>query len=72
MYSGTGAQVLNNLVHSTMQVLADGGGISLAGAQGTSSAGAVVRGNVVRDTITPYNFALYTDYGAAWITVQDN
>jgi hypothetical protein len=73
VYSGTGAQVLNNLVHNTMQVLADGGGIYLAGAQGTSSDdGAVVRGNVVRDTITPYNFALYTDYGAAWITVQDN
>jgi hypothetical protein len=73
VYSGTGAQVLNNLVHNTMQVLADGGGIYLAGAQGTSSDdGAMVRGNVVRDTITPYNFALYTDYGAAWITVQDN
>ncbi|MBP2327625.1 hypothetical protein JOF56_008010 [Kibdelosporangium banguiense] len=73
VYSGTGTQVLNNLVHNTMQVLADGGGIYLAGPQGTSSAdGALVRGNVVRDTITHYNFALYTDYGAAWITVQDN
>jgi hypothetical protein len=73
VYAGTGAQVLHNLVHDTMQVLADGGGIYLAGSQGSSHAnGALVRGNVVRDTITPYNFALYTDYGAAWITVQGN
>jgi Right handed beta helix region len=73
VYSGRGAQVLNNLVHDTMQVLADGGGIYLAGSQGSSHAsGALVRGNVVRDTITPYNFGLYTDYGAAWVTVQGN
>ncbi|MDP9869732.1 MULTISPECIES: right-handed parallel beta-helix repeat-containing protein [Streptosporangium] len=73
VYEGRGAQVLNNLVHDTMQVLADGGGIYLSGSQGTSHAsGALVRGNVVRDTITPYNFGLYTDYGAAWVTVQGN
>ncbi|MET0235179.1 MAG: right-handed parallel beta-helix repeat-containing protein [Kibdelosporangium sp.] len=73
VYSTTRTQVVNNLVHNTMQALADGGGIYLSGPQGTSyDDGAVVRGNVVRDTITPYNFALYTDYGAAWITVQDN
>jgi hypothetical protein len=72
-YDGRGIQVLNNLVHNTMQVLADGGGIYIAGSQGTSHAnGALIRGNVVRDTITPYNFGLYTDYGAAWVTIQGN
>ncbi|MER5626932.1 hypothetical protein ABT061_38480 [Streptosporangium sp. NPDC002544] len=30
----------------------------------------MVRGNVVRDTLTPYDFALHTDYGAAWVTVE--
>ncbi|MFD1933473.1 MULTISPECIES: right-handed parallel beta-helix repeat-containing protein [Nonomuraea] len=73
VYEGRGAQVLDNLVHDTMQVLADGGGIYLSGSQGVSYAsGALIRGNVVRDTITPYNFGLYTDYGAAWVTVQGN
>jgi parallel beta helix pectate lyase-like protein len=73
VYEGRGTQVLNNLVHDTMQVLADGGGIYLAGSQGASHAsGALIRGNVVRDTVTPYNFGLYTDYGAAWVTVQGN
>lgn len=73
IYEGRGAQVLNNLVHDTMRVLADGGGIYLSGAQGTSYAsGALIRGNVVRDTHTPYNFGLYTDYGAAWVTVVGN
>ncbi|CAM3423536.1 right-handed parallel beta-helix repeat-containing protein [Kibdelosporangium persicum] len=73
LYDGSSAQVLNNLVNDTMQVLADGGGIYIAGTQGTSHAdGALIRGNVVRDTVTPYNYALYTDYGAAWVTVQGN
>lgn len=72
-YEGRGTHVLNNLVHDTMRVLADGGGIYLAGAQGDSHAnGAVVRGNVVKDTITPYNFGLYTDYGATWVAVEGN
>ncbi|MEE4417873.1 right-handed parallel beta-helix repeat-containing protein [Streptomyces bugieae] len=66
-------QVLENLIHRTMTVLADGGGIYLNGRQGASYAdGTLVRGNVIRDTITPYNFGLYTDYGAAWVTVQGN
>lgn len=73
VYDSTGVQILHNLVHDTMQVLADGGGIYIAGRQGTSYAdGALVRGNVVLDTVTPYNYALYTDYGAAWVTVQGN
>lgn len=73
VYPGRGTQVLNNLIHDTMQVLADGGGIYVAGPQGDSHAsGALVRGNVVRDTITRYNFGLYTDYGAAWVTVPGN
>ncbi|UJB39969.1 right-handed parallel beta-helix repeat-containing protein [Streptomyces sp. A1-5] len=66
-------QVTGNLIHRTMTALADGGGIYLNGRQGSSYAdGTVVRGNVVRDTVTPYNFGLYTDYGAAWVTVQGN
>ncbi|MGW6919609.1 right-handed parallel beta-helix repeat-containing protein [Kitasatospora sp. NPDC054939] len=73
VYGGHGTRVLNNLVHDTMQVLADGGGIYLSGPQGTSPEdGALVRGNVVRDTVTPYNFGLYLDYGAAWVTVEGN
>ncbi|MET9340400.1 right-handed parallel beta-helix repeat-containing protein [Nonomuraea sp. NPDC003804] len=73
VYEGSGAQLVHNLVHDTMQVLADGGGIYISGRQGGSYAtGALVRGNVVRDTITPYNFGLYTDYGATWVTVQGN
>ncbi|MGG2463983.1 right-handed parallel beta-helix repeat-containing protein [Streptomyces sp. RGM 3693] len=66
-------QIIENLIHHTMTVLADGGGIYLNGRQGTSYAdGTLVRGNVIRDTVTPYNFGLYTDYGAAWVTVQGN
>ncbi|MFB9318020.1 right-handed parallel beta-helix repeat-containing protein [Cryptosporangium minutisporangium] len=70
---GEGTRVLHNLTARTLGVLADGGGIYLSGPQGTSAAnGAVVRGNVVEDTRTPYNFGLYTDYGAAWVTVEEN
>ncbi|MFI7633295.1 right-handed parallel beta-helix repeat-containing protein [Nonomuraea sp. NPDC049400] len=70
---GEGTRVLRNLTADTMQVLADGGGIYLAGAQGTSRAdGALVQGNVIEDTRTPYNFGLYTDYGASWVTVEGN
>ncbi|MFF4986374.1 right-handed parallel beta-helix repeat-containing protein [Streptosporangium saharense] len=70
---GTGTRVLSNLTTGTMRTLADGGGIYLAGPQGDShDSGAVVRGNVIEDTRTPYNFGLYTDYGAAWVTVEEN
>ncbi|WP_052230335.1 right-handed parallel beta-helix repeat-containing protein [Streptomyces sp. CT34] len=66
-------RIVENLIHHTMTVLADGGGIYLNGRQGTSCTdGTLVRGNVVRDTVTRYNFGLYTDYGAAWVTVQGN
>ncbi len=66
-------KVLNNLVFNSMQVLADGAGINLANAQGTSyEDGGVVSGNVIRDAITSYNFGLYTDYGTAWLTVEGN
>ncbi|MFD0887771.1 right-handed parallel beta-helix repeat-containing protein, partial [Streptosporangium algeriense] len=68
-----GTRILNNLTNGTMQVLADGGGVYLAGPQGDShDSGAVIRGNVIEDTRTPYNFGLYTDYGAAWVTVEEN
>ncbi|WP_436759662.1 right-handed parallel beta-helix repeat-containing protein [Streptosporangium sp. V21-05] len=70
---GRSTRVLRNLTFDTLKVLADGGGIYLSGPQGDShDSGAVIRGNVVRDTLTPYNFALYTDYGAAWVTVEGN
>ncbi|MFD0487650.1 right-handed parallel beta-helix repeat-containing protein [Saccharopolyspora spinosporotrichia] len=70
---GTGARILRNLVTDSMGTLADGGGIYVSGPQGDSpDNGAVVAGNVVKDTRTPYNFGLYTDYGAAWVTVEDN
>jgi hypothetical protein len=70
---GQGTRVQRNLTVDTMQVLADGGGIYLSGAQGSSADdGAVVLGNVIEDTRTPYNFALYTDYGASWVTVEGN
>ncbi|WP_309113135.1 right-handed parallel beta-helix repeat-containing protein [Saccharothrix sp.] len=66
-------RILRNHVTGAMGVLADGGGIYIAGPQGTShDDGARVHGNVITDTRTPYNFALYTDYGAAWVTVTDN
>ncbi|MEV8637315.1 right-handed parallel beta-helix repeat-containing protein [Streptosporangium sp. NPDC051023] len=70
---GRGTRILGNLTTDTMKVLADGGGIYVAGPQGDSSeSGAVIRGNVIKDTRTPYNFGLYTDYGAAWVTVEEN
>jgi parallel beta helix pectate lyase-like protein len=68
-----GTQVVANLVERSMGVLMDGGGIYLSAPQGSSFAGgAVVRGNVIRDVLTSYNFGLYADYGAAWITVMGN
>lgn len=70
---GRGTRILRNLTTGTMQVLADGGGVYLSGPQGDShDTGAIIRGNVVEDTRTPYNFGLYTDYGAAWVTVEEN
>ncbi len=68
-----GTQVIANLVERSMGKLMDGGGIYLSAPQGSSFAGgAVVRGNVIRDVLTSYNFGLYTDYGAAWITIVGN
>ncbi|MEU6035975.1 right-handed parallel beta-helix repeat-containing protein [Actinomadura sp. NPDC047616] len=70
---GRGTRIVRNLVTGSMSVLADGGGVYLSGPQGDSPGnGAVVSGNVIKDTRTPYNFALYTDYGAAWVTVEGN
>jgi hypothetical protein len=68
-----GSQITHNLVCRTMTKLADGGGINLADVQGESmQTGALVRGNVVIDTMTKYNFAIYTDYGAKWVTAERN
>lgn len=73
LYQSRGARLVGNLVHDTMLVLADGGGIYISGPQGEGEEDrAVVAHNVVRDTLTPYNFGLYTDYGAAWLTVRGN
>lgn len=70
---GEGTRILRNLTVSTMEVLADGGGVYLSGPQGESAAGgAVVLGNVIEDTRTPYNFGLYADYGASWVTLEEN
>ncbi|WP_433236022.1 right-handed parallel beta-helix repeat-containing protein [Streptosporangium sp. CA-135522] len=70
---GQGTRILRNLTTATMGVLADGGGVYLSGPQGDSHQnGAVICGNVIKDTRTPYNFALYTDYGATWVTVEEN
>jgi hypothetical protein len=71
--AGQGTRILRNRTTATMGVLADGGGVYLSGPQGDSARnGAEIRGNVIMDTRTPYNFALYTDYGAAWVTVEGN
>ncbi|MEV7549421.1 right-handed parallel beta-helix repeat-containing protein [Amycolatopsis sp. NPDC089917] len=68
-----GTQVVSNLVERSMGKLMDGGGIYLSAPQGSSFAGgAMVRGNVIRDVLTSYNFGLYADYGAAWITFLGN
>src|SRR5690606_37649373 len=70
---GTGTRILRNLITGSIRVLADGGGIYLSSTQGDSADnGALVQGNVVRDTRTPYNFALYADYGASWVTFEGN
>ncbi|MFI9843383.1 right-handed parallel beta-helix repeat-containing protein [Nonomuraea sp. NPDC051941] len=70
---GEGTQVLRNLTVDTMGTLADGGGIYLSGVQGDSADNqALIQGNVIKDTRTPYNFGLYTDYGASWVTVEGN
>ncbi|WP_336207034.1 right-handed parallel beta-helix repeat-containing protein [Nonomuraea sp. LPB2021202275-12-8] len=70
---GQGTRILRNHTAGTMSVLADGGGVYLSHPQGdTHDNGAVIRGNVIEDTRTPYNFGLYTDYGAAWVTVEEN
>ncbi|GAA3566376.1 hypothetical protein GCM10022419_053820 [Nonomuraea rosea] len=68
-----GVRVLRNLTVDTMKVLADGGGVYLSGPQGDSWENqGLVQGNVIKDTRTAYNFGLYTDYGAAWLTVEAN
>lgn len=68
-----GVKILNNLVFNTMKMLADGGGIYLGESQGTSEIdAAIVKGNVIYNTIMSYNFSLYVDYGARWITIENN
>lgn len=67
--------VAHNEIHDVPHngIVIIGGGIYLSAPQGSSFAGgAVVRGNVNRDVLTSYNFGLYADYGAAWITIIGN
>ncbi|MEV4174386.1 right-handed parallel beta-helix repeat-containing protein [Nonomuraea sp. NPDC049709] len=45
-------------------------GLEYSGSPGISVTG--TRGCVIKDTRTPYNFGLYTDYGASWVTVEEN
>ncbi|MFD7652653.1 right-handed parallel beta-helix repeat-containing protein [Actinosynnema sp. NPDC059797] len=70
---GRGTRVLRNHVTGSMGALADGGGVYLSGPQGDDAdSGALISGNVIEDTRTPYNFGLYTDYGATWVVVEGN
>src|SRR5262249_8972769 len=67
-----------------MKVIGDGGGIYVVGQHGDSyDNGAVVQGNVVynTDSLTaivgdfrgdPIDIALYTDFGAQWMTLANN
>lgn len=68
-----GTKITHNLVINSLNRLADGGGINLAGAQGTSyEDGAQVSENVIRDVLTSYNYGLYTDYGTGWTKIENN
>jgi len=68
-----GTKIAYNLVINSLNRLADGGGINLAGAQGTSyEDGAEVSENAIRNVLTSYNYGLYTDYGTSWTKVEDN
>lgn len=80
VYIGEGTRVLANRVRRTANVLYDGGGIYGNGAQGTSfETGALVRGNVVTDTVNRYNrdngfvpIGFYTDDFSDWVTIEAN
>jgi hypothetical protein len=69
---GRSTRITHNLVIGAMGVLADGGGIYLSGPQGDADNRSVISGNVIEDIRTPYNFGLYTDYGASRVTVEQN
>jgi hypothetical protein len=68
--SPRGLRVIANLVFAAVHEVPDGGGIYVPYAQGTSFRnGALVRGNVVRDT---GSVGIYADVGADWLTVTRN
>lgn len=65
--------ILDNRVFNTMNVLVDGGGIYASGWQGTSyETGALVKGNVVHDSVNPYNVAIYVESSPSFTTVEEN
>lgn len=63
----------DNLIDNHMSVLADGGGIYTNGITGTSLAtGEHITGNVIHDQKATAGHGIYTDNGAAYITITGN
>jgi hypothetical protein len=71
--STRGLHIQNNLAFDLLNVLSDSGGIYTNAPQGDSYAnGTVISGNVVRDLVNEINFAIYSDWGATWQTIDRN
>jgi fibronectin type III domain protein/parallel beta helix pectate lyase-like protein/glycosyl hydrolase family 141 len=67
-----GNTVTDNLIFDHMLVLSDGAGVYTNGITGSSLAsGEHITGNVIHDQAGPGN-AIYTDNGAAYLTITDN
>ena len=67
-----GNTIANNLIFDHMLLLSDGAGVYTNGITGPSlSAGEHITGNVIHDQAGPGN-AIYTDNGAANITITNN
>src|SRR2546430_1870752 len=67
-----GNVVADNLIFEHMRVLSDGAGVYTNGITGPSlAAGEHITGNVIHDQAGPGN-AIYTDNGAAYITIAGN
>jgi hypothetical protein len=66
--------ISNNLIFNYMRMLNDGGGIYTQGRTGSSFAtGERITGNVLHDQQNPSGgHVVYTDNGAAYITIHDN
>jgi Right handed beta helix region len=78
--TASNTRIIGNRVSGTNNVLIDGGPIYLNGPQGPSFAdGALVEGNVVRDSTNPVAaypplppYAIYTDDGSDNVTIKNN